>query len=62
LNDNSTNKPVPSYPTLSAFPIQAQSPAWHKDVLASRLAKVKAGKGRFLTLSQLKQRLARRAK
>jgi len=48
--------------SMSEEPQKLKSPAWHKDVIASRLAKVKAGKGRFLTLPQLKQRLARRAK
>ena len=48
--------------SVSGEPEKLKSPAWHKDVLAQRLAKVKAGKGRFLTLAQLKQRLAQRAK
>jgi hypothetical protein len=37
-----------------------QSPHWHKAVLESRLAKVKTGKSRFLTIAQLKKRLAER--
>jgi hypothetical protein len=37
------------------------SPAWHKKILAKRLAKVHAGKGEFLTIAQLKRRLDRRA-
>jgi putative addiction module component (TIGR02574 family) len=48
--------------SMSEEPQKLKSPAWHKDVLTRRLAKVKAGKGRFLTLPQLKQRLAQRAK
>lgn len=48
--------------SMSREPGKLKSPAWHKDVLAKRLAKVEAGKGRFLTLAQLKQRLAKRAK
>ena len=37
------------------------SPGWHKKILAKRLAKVEANKGEFLTIAQLKRRLARRA-
>jgi len=39
-----------------------KSPAWHKDVINARVAKVETGKARFLTLSQLRHRLARRSK
>ena len=35
------------------------SPEWHGEVLAARLAKVEAGKGEFLTFSELKKRLGR---
>jgi Putative addiction module component len=34
------------------------SPDWHGDVLASRLAKVEAGEGNFLTIEELKSRLS----
>lgn len=34
------------------------SPDWHGDVLSARLAKVDAGEGNFLTIPQLKSRLA----
>jgi putative addiction module component (TIGR02574 family) len=34
------------------------SPEWHREVLASRLAKVEAGEGHFLTLEELKSRLS----
>ena len=34
-------------------------PRWHKKVLKKRLAKAMAGNGKFLTLAQLKSRLAR---
>jgi len=37
-----------------------QPPDWHGDVLSSRLAKVEAGQGSFLTVPQLKARLAAR--
>ncbi len=48
--------------SLSTDPGKVKSPHWHKTVLESRLAKVEAGKGKFLTIAQLKQRLAKRAK
>ena len=47
--------------SMSATPNKLASPAWHKKVLDKRLAKVEAGKGEFLTLAQLKKRLAKRA-
>ena len=34
------------------------SPDWHGEVLSERLAKVEAGEGKFLTISELKARLA----
>jgi hypothetical protein len=34
------------------------SPDWHGEVLSSRLAKVEAGEARFLTISELKDRLS----
>jgi hypothetical protein len=46
---------------MSAAPDKLESPAWHKKILTKRLAKVDAGKGEFLTLAQLKKRLAKRA-
>jgi hypothetical protein len=47
--------------SMSATPDKVESPGWHKKILAKRLAKVEAGKGEFLTLAQLKRRLAKRA-
>lgn len=41
---------------------QVHSPEWHGKILRKRLAKVESGKGDFLTLAQLKQRLSKRAK
>jgi len=38
------------------------SPHWHGLLLESRLAKVEAGEVKFLTVPQLKKRLAKRAK
>jgi hypothetical protein len=46
--------------SMSLKPDKLESPAWHKKILTKRLAKVEAGKGEFLTLTQLKKRLARR--
>jgi hypothetical protein len=37
---------------------ETPSPEWHGDVLSSRLAKVEAGEGHFLTIEELKSRLA----
>ncbi len=47
--------------SLSADPDKLESPAWHKKILTRRLAKIEAGKGEFLTVAQLKKRLAKRA-
>ncbi|HEX4265266.1 MAG TPA: addiction module protein [Verrucomicrobiae bacterium] len=48
--------------SLAADAERLQSPRWHKTILESRLAKVEAGKGKFLTVAQLKKRLAKRSK
>jgi putative addiction module component (TIGR02574 family) len=47
--------------SLSAEPDKLESPAWHKKILAKRLAKIEAGKGEFLTIAQLNKRLAKRS-
>ena len=47
--------------SMAAAPEKLESPGWHKKVLQQRLAKVEAGKGEFLTLTQLKKRLTKRA-
>lgn len=46
--------------SMSAAPTKVESPGWHKKILVQRLAKMDAGQGEFLTLAQLKKRLARR--
>jgi putative addiction module component (TIGR02574 family) len=46
--------------SLSSNPSELESPGWHGEVLAQRLAKVEAGDGEFLTIAQLKERLNRR--
>jgi hypothetical protein len=43
--------------SIPAAPGKLESPGWHKKILVKRLAKVEAGKGEFLTLTQLKKRL-----
>jgi putative addiction module component (TIGR02574 family) len=43
--------------SMAAEPDKLESPGWHKKILARRLAKVEAGKGEFLTLTQFKKRL-----
>jgi putative addiction module component (TIGR02574 family) len=47
--------------SLATVPEKVESPAWHKKILTKRLAKIKSGKAEFLTLAQLKKRLAKRA-
>lgn len=48
---------------MKAIPTQRRfvSPDWHKKVLMERLAKVEAGKGKFLTIAQLENRFVKRA-
>ena len=48
--------------SLAADAERVESPHWHKTVLESRLAKVEAGKGKFLTIEQLRKRLVKRTK
>ncbi len=43
--------------SLSRDPQGVPSPAWHEEVLQSRLAKVERGEGEFLSVSELKERL-----
>lgn len=40
--------------------LKIESPSQHKKILAKRLAKIEAGKGKFLALAQFKKRLAKR--
>ena len=46
--------------SLSAEPDRVASPAWHRDVLQQRRAKIESGKAEFLTIADLKKRLAKR--
>jgi hypothetical protein len=43
--------------SIAQTPEAVDSPDWHNDVLAGRLAKMERGEGEFLTLAQLKDRL-----
>ena len=45
------------WPSIVRTPEAVDSPDWHKEVLAERLAKVERGEGEFLSLAQLKDRL-----
>ena len=46
--------------SMARTPEKVASPKWHKQILDQRMAKVAAGQGEFLTLSQLKKRLSKR--
>ena len=46
--------------SMTNAPEKLKSPGWHKKILTQRLAKVEAGQGKFLTLAQLRKRLAQR--
>ncbi|MEI8313352.1 MAG: addiction module protein [Verrucomicrobiota bacterium] len=43
--------------SISRSSAPVESPAWHQDVLAARRAKVDAGQGSFLSVSELRARL-----
>jgi putative addiction module component (TIGR02574 family) len=44
--------------SFSASEDKLPSPDWHGEVLSERLAKVESGEGKFLTIPELKSRLA----
>src|SRR5580765_599278 len=46
--------------SISSRPASVVSPAWHGEILKKRLALIEAGKAKFLTIGQLKKRLAKR--
>lgn len=46
--------------SITAEPASVVSPAWHGKVLQKRRAKIESGRAEFLTLAQLKKRLAKR--
>ncbi len=43
---------------LSADEHELESPSWHGEIIAERIAKVEEGKATFLTLGELQARLA----
>jgi hypothetical protein len=45
--------------SLSKKPNEIESPDWHGEVLAARKAKADSGEAKFLSVSQLKERLGR---
>ena len=47
--------------SLARTPDAVPSPAWHGEVLATRLAKIERGEGEFLTIPQLRERLQKPA-
>jgi hypothetical protein len=46
--------------SLARTPEAVPSPEWHGEVVAGRLAKIKRGEGKFLTLAEAKARLQKR--
>jgi hypothetical protein len=46
---------------LSADEQEVESPSWHGEIIAERTAKVEEGKATFLTLGELKARLAKKS-
>ena len=46
---------------LSADEHELESPSWHGEIIAERTAKVEEGMGTFLTLAELKARLAKKS-
>ena len=46
--------------SLAQTPENVPSPDWHGDVLAERVARLEEGKAEWLTIAQLKERLAKR--
>ena len=47
--------------SITRTPEAVDSPDWHQEVLAGRVARVERGEGEFLTLAQLKDRLPKPA-
>ncbi len=43
--------------SLARDPEKVSSPAWHKEILAVRLAEIERGEAEFLTLDEVKKRL-----
>jgi len=47
--------------SLASQPDKVQSPEWHRTVLEERLVEMDSGQAKFLTIDELKARLAKRA-
>lgn len=45
--------------SMTLTSVEVKSPIWHKQVLARRRKKIAAGKATYLTLTQLKEKLAK---
>jgi putative addiction module component (TIGR02574 family) len=43
--------------SLARTPEAVPSPDWHREIIATRLAKIERGEGEFLTIAELKERL-----
>lgn len=43
--------------SLSASPEKVESPPWHGEVLADRVARTESGRARFLSLAEARARL-----
>ena len=43
--------------SLARTPDAVQSPDWHSEVLATRIAKIERGEAEFLSIPELKERL-----
>jgi tRNA(Arg) A34 adenosine deaminase TadA len=46
---------------LSADEQEVESPSWHGEIIAARMAKVAQGNATFLTLAELEARLAEKS-
>ncbi len=47
--------------SLASTPDAVPSPAWHREVLAERMAKIERGEAELLTVPELKERLQKPA-
>lgn len=46
--------------SLSSAPDQVESPSWHAEVLADRLARAESGQARFFSIEETRARLRQR--
>jgi putative addiction module component (TIGR02574 family) len=47
--------------SLASRPEQVPSPDWHGEVLAERVEEIRAGRAKFLTLQEVKERFAKKS-